>query len=294
MTYCIYCGARLPKITPPQRVRVPPAPTRIPPAPPPRPIPPRPPSAERAPSPPTVKISPPPVTAPEVKNEVLSLMSDITKYYERKISLLGLFSSGEVSERVLLKLYDEYTNKLTDLLKLRARKLDELKNDLEAKSKRLDDIKMAIEELQVRHKIGEVNTEKFNERINMLRMEEDRLQNTLKELEMNIDHLGKMLAEKPPREILNLDRKTRSCYDTLAKLAEEGKITNETLDKIKSDTDNMLEFFNSLIGGRKEKERTLREQLETLQARYRVSEISIEEYERKKREIQEEIDKVWT
>ena len=293
MTYCIYCGARLPKITPPQRVRVPPTPTRIPPARPPTPPPRRAPSLERAPAPPTVKISPPPAAPPEVKSEILSLMSDITKYYERKISLLGIFSSGEVSERVLLKLYDEYTNKLNDLLNVRARKLDELKSDLEGKSNRLDDIKMGIEELEVRHKIGEVDSQKFNERVNMLRMEENRLQNTLKELKMNVDHLGKMLGKKPTREILNFDTKTKSCYDAIGKLAEEGKITSEALGKIKPDIEKMSEFFDSLIGGRKEKERTLREQLETLQARYRVSEISIEEYERKKRELQEEIDKVW-
>ena len=54
-----------------------------------------------------------------------------------------------------------------------------------------------------------------------------------------------------------------------------------------------MKLFNSVIGERKKKEKVLREQLETLQARYRVSEISIEEYEKRKRELQEEIDKIW-
>jgi len=88
--------------------------------------------------------------------------------------------------------------------------------------------------------------------------------------------------------------KARSCYDSLGKLVEEGKLTSETLNKIKPDIEKMLEFFDSIIKDRKEKERTLREQLETLQARYRLSEISIEEYEKRKREIQNEIDKIWT
>ena len=88
--------------------------------------------------------------------------------------------------------------------------------------------------------------------------------------------------------------KARACYDALKDLMEKGKITDETLNKIKPDLEKTLEFFDLLIGKRKEKEKMLREQLETLQARYRLSEISIEEYERKKRELQEEIDKVWT
>ena len=293
MTYCIYCGARLPKATPPQPVTVRPTP-RIPPAPPPTSMPRRAPGPPRTPAPPTVKISPPPAVPAQVKSDILKLMSDITKYHERKISLLDMFSSGGVSERVFKKLYDEYANKVEELLGLHSRKLDELKTEYEGKGKRLDDIKMTIEELEVRHKIGEVGSQKFNERINMLRTEETRLQNALKELKMNIDHLGRMFAQKSPREILDLDAKTRSFSDALGKLVEEGKISNEALDKIRPDIEKTLGFFDSLIGQRKKRERTLREQLETLQARYRVSEISIEEYETKKRELQEEIDKIWT
>jgi len=252
------------------------------------------PGPPRTPAPPTVKISPPPAVPAQVKSDILKLMSDITRYHERKISLLDMFSSGGVSERVFKKLYDEYANKVEELLGLHSRKLDELKTEYEGKGKRLDDIKMTIEELEVRHKIGEVGSQKFNERINMLRTEETRLQNALKELKMNIDHLRRMFAEKSPREILDLDAKTRSFSDALGKLVEEGKISNEALDKIRPDIEKTIGFFDSLIGQRKKKERTLREQLETLQTRYRVSEISIEEYETKKRELQEEIDKIWT
>ncbi|MDH5441317.1 MAG: hypothetical protein OEZ48_15435 [Candidatus Bathyarchaeota archaeon] len=293
MTYCIYCGARLPKVMPPPQVTVRPTP-QIPTVPPPATVPRRAPEPPRPTPPPTVKISPPPPAPAQVDSEILKLMSDITRYHERRISVLDMFSSGEVSGRVFKKLYDEYANKVKELLDFHARKLDELKTEYEGKGKRLDDIKMGIEELEVRHKIGEVDDQKFNERINMLRTEETRLQNALKQLKMNIDHLGRIFAGKSPREILDLDAKTRSFSDALGKLVEEGKISNEALDMIKPDIEKTLGFFDSLIGERKEKERTLREQLETLQARYRVSEISIEEYETKKRELQQEIDKIWT
>lgn len=249
----------------------------------------------RAPTPPpSVRISPPPKGPPEAEGEILNLMSNITKYYERKASLLDLFKSQEVSDRVFLKLYGEYSDRLNDVLNRRTRKIEELRKDFEGKSKRLEGIKMAMEELEVRHKIGEMDTQRFNERMNSLKMEGNELQTVVRELKTELDHLEKPLTGKTARDVLDLDMKTRSCYEVLGKLVEEGKLQSETLEKIKPDIEKMLEFFDSIIKERKEQERTLGEQLETLQARYRISEMSIEEYERRKRELQEEIDKIWT
>lgn len=288
MVYCIYCGARLPKSIPPEKVEA------LPPRAPPPTQPPRaPPPSAPAPAPPTVRISPPVTVKPAVKNEILELMSNITAYYDRKVSLLNLFKSGEVTEKVFLKLYDEYTEKLNDLESLRGRKVDELKKDLDGKNKRLEDIKIAIEELEVRHKIGEVDDQRFNEKMNLSKMEANQLQSLVRELKLNLDELEKPLTGKTSRDVLNLDTKARSSHEALEKLVEEGKFSSEALAKIKPDMEKMLEFFDSMIRERKEKEKTLREHFETLQARYRLSEISIEEYEKKKREIQEEIDKVW-
>jgi len=291
MVYCIYCGAKLPRITPPERVEAPPSrtpqpaqPPRMPPTPPPAP----------PPSPPSVRISPPPPAPPAVKNEIVDLMSSITAYYERKVSLMDVFRSGEVSERVFLKLYDEYTEKLKDLQNLRSRKTEEHKRDLDAKNKRLDDVKVSMEELEVRHKLREVDDQRFNERMSILKTEENQLQTLVKELKMKLDELEKPLLGKTARDVLNLDTRARSYYDALGKLTEEGKLTSDGLNKVKPDAEKLLEFFDSMIKDRKEKERALREQLETFQTRYRLSEISIEEYEKRKRGIQEEIDKVWT
>ena len=277
MTYCIYCGARLPKV---ESVEVrglqpQPAPSRLPAA------------------PPTVKISPPTKMPPKVHGEIVNLMSDITRYCERKIALLDLFRSGEVSEKVFLKLYDEYSHKLSDLLRERSRKMEDLKSDLESKVKSIDDVKMSIEELEVRHKIGEVDDLKFNEKMRILRMERNRLEGLVKDLKEALNRLERLFSDKSPREVLGFDSKVRMCHQELEKLVEDGRLSEDNLEKVKSDLEEMMKLFNSVIGERKKKEKVLREQLETLQARYRVSEISIEEYEKRKRELQEEIDKIW-
>ncbi|RLI35317.1 hypothetical protein DRO55_05380 [Candidatus Bathyarchaeota archaeon] len=283
MVYCIYCGAKLPKPVPP---RVPP---------------PRPMAAPRptapTPTPPTVPPSaptPPPTAPVGVKRDIVDLMNQISVYYDRKVKLLSLFNSGEVSERVFLKLYDEYSGRLNDLLNTRVRRMEDLRKQLEEKDRRLDEVALTLEELEVRHKVGEIDDQQFAQRTESLKAEKRRLGEEVKDLKMNIEHLEKLLADKSPKEILDMETKTRSFHESLDKFVQEGRLSSSSVNKIKEDINGMLSFFDLVIGERKERERKLREQLETLHARYRVSEISIEEYERKKREIQEEIKKLWS
>ena len=272
MVYCIYCGTKLPKPAPPvppQGVAKPPP--QIPPSVPP-PLPPVPMMVER---------------------EIADLMTDISASYERKVSLLNMFKSGEVSEGVFSKLYDEYNSKMNNILNARIQKMEELRGKLDEKDKRLAEVGVSLEELNVRYKVGELDSQRFADILEKMKKEEKELRVSMEILRTSLNRLERMLAEKTPREILDLESKTKSCYDTLEKLVEEGKFSIETLNKIRPDIETTLSFFDSLIGDRKEKEKKLKEQLDTLNARYRVSEISIEEYEKRKRELQAEIDKIW-
>ena len=283
MKYCIYCGAKLaqvalPPISPRPPQNLPPPPSFPPTVPPPRP--------------PSVKITSSPVSGgTEIENT--ALMSGITALYERKTSLLEMLRSAEISEQVFLKLFNEYNGKLSDLMNARIRRIDEQRGRLEEGNKRLAAVNADLEELGVRHKIGEIDLGVFAQKADRLKMEQQELVNSLKTFRMNLDRLGKIMTEKKPSEIRDLETKMRASYEAIQKLAGEGKISAETLNAIKSDVDETLNFFDSQIVELKEKEKGLREQLELLQTRYKLSEISIEEYEKRKREIQAEIDKVW-
>ena len=273
MRYCIYCGARLPQAPLIGAPEV------------------SPPSPKQAPLPPTIKVRKP--FFPGAKSEIEQLMSGITVLYERKISLLDLFQSGEVSERVFLKLYREYCGKLNEYLKARSAKMDELKSSLEDKRNALSNIKMQLEELEVRTKVGEIDPATYNRQAEKLRIEERGLNETLNSLNADIKALENILGDKKPGEIYELERKLRRTKSALEKMGKEGKIAQETLKFVISDVEKMAGFLDSLIKDRKEKEKKLREELETLQTRYKLSELSIEEYERRKREIQSEIAKIW-
>ena len=220
-------------------------------------------------------------------------MSGITTLYERKVSLLDLFQSEQVSERVFLKLYREYGGKLNDYLKARAAKLNELRSSLEEKRNLLGEIAMRLEELEIRTKVGEIDPAVYNQRVENLRTEERGLNETLNSLNADIRALENILGDRKPSEIRDLAARLNSSKSALERMVEEGKATRETLEIVKPDIEEMLRFIDSLIKDRKEKEKKLREQLETLQTRYKLSELSIEEYERRKRELQAEIDKVW-
>lgn len=272
MKYCIYCGSQLPSLPQPRPREVPPP---VPPiVPPPQPSPPAPPIG--------------------LESEVANLMSNISTLYARKVALFKLFQSGEVSEKVFLRLYNEYSGKLSELLNARVRKLEELRRKLEEANKRLNDITLSIEELSVRYKIGEVDLSTFSQRSEKLKNEQRELEIMVKNIRLSLDRLEKLLSDKTPAEIKNMEDDLRAAYEAIKSMVNEGKISSEVIEAVKADTEETIAFLNSLIRDRRDKEKALKEELETLQARYKIGEISIEEYERRKKEIQEEINKIWS
>jgi hypothetical protein len=280
MKYCIYCGAQLPSISQPPRFERP-QPMEMPPPTPPL-------------VPPPTPVQPSPAAPTTLEGEISSLMSNISTLYMRKVSLFRLFQSGEVSEGIFLKLYNEYSGKLGELLNSRVRRLEELRRRIEEIDRRLNEVALNIEELNVRYKIGEIDLSTFSQKSERLKVEQRELENMLRNAKANLERLEKMLSDKTPSEIRDMENQIRSAYETIRKLVEEGKISNIVLDSVKVDVEETIAFLDSLIRDRKEKERLMREQLETLHARYKIGEITIEEYEKRKKELQEEIDRIWS
>jgi len=283
MKYCIYCGTKLQQAAPPTVEPPQPRPSIPPPVPP-------------TTAPPTAPVAPRPAPQPapaKVTDEVASLMSDITALYDRKVALLDMFESGEVSEKVFLKLYNEYSDKLSDSLRARTIMTEQMKGKLSDRNNRLSEVGMRLEELEVRQKIGEIDASAYSQRTENLKAEERELADSVKTLRTDTVRLEKILAEKKPSEIRDLEANLRTHHSAFRKLLDEEKISAETFNTVKPSIEETLKFLESLISKRKEKEKDLREQLETLQTRHKLSELSIEEYERKKRELQAELDKIW-
>ncbi|MEM2455369.1 MAG: hypothetical protein QXN21_05455, partial [Candidatus Bathyarchaeia archaeon] len=265
MRYCIYCGSQLPTVQQrPERPRPTEAPPLVPPLVPP-------------------PVQPSPATAPiGIEGEVANLMSNISALYTRKIALFKMFQSGEVSEKVFLKLYSEYSGKLSDLLNTRVRKLEELRRRLDEVDRRLNEVALSIEELSVRYKIGEVDLSVFSQKSEKLKIEQRELEGMVKSIKVCLARLEKLLGDKTPSEIKNMESDLRTAYEAIKSMVSEGKISGEVLDAVRIDVEETIAFLDSLIRDRKEREKALKEELETLHARYKIGEISIEEYEKRK------------
>lgn len=278
MKYCIYCGSQLPPAQQPRIER-----------PPPREVPP--------PLPPLVPppVQPSPATQPVgLEGEIASLMSNISAAYARKIALLKLLQSGEVSEKVFLKLYAEYSGKISELLNLRVRKLEELRRRLDEVNRRLSEITLSIEELSVRYKIGEVDLSTLSQKSERLKSEQRELEVMAKSIKSCLNRIEKLLSDKTPLEIKNMSDDLRAAYEAIKGMVNEGKLSTETLNAVKDDIEETISFLESLIRERREREKVLKEELETLHVRYKIGEISVEEYEKRKKEIQDEMNKIWS
>lgn len=152
---------------------------------------------------------------------------------------------------------------------------------------------MLLEELEVRHKIGEISPQEFNDKAESLKIRAVDFEKSLGELRGNVGRLENIFLGKTPREILDLEKKARTCYEDLEKLVKEGVLSKEGLEKIKPDVEKILELLNSLTIEQKKRQRSVQEDLETLETRYRVGETSLEHYEKRKRELSEELEKIW-
>lgn len=221
------------------------------------------------------------------------LMSNISLYYARKVALLNMLQSKKISEGVFLRLYDEYDNKLRNSLNARAKIMERLKAELSEKERRFSEMKLSLEELGVRHRIGEISLQEFTEKSEFVQFQLNNLEERLKRVKEDLSHLNKMFSGVNPRDVFDLEQKTKACYCTLEKLVEEKFLTEKTAEKIRPDVKGMVELLGSLTTDRKERQKSLQEELGTLEARYRVGEVPIEDYEKQRRELHSQLEKIW-
>lgn len=264
--YCVHCGAELPKLTSP-----------------------------KAPAPTTLRTADVAQAAVSMKNQndLNELMNSVSLYYARKVAMLDLLQSKGISEGVFLRLYNEYDSKLRNVLNARTKIMERLKAELNENERLFSEMKLSLEELGVRHRIGEISLQGFTEKSEFMRFQLNNLEERLKRVKEDLSCLNKMFAGVNSRDVFDLEQKTKACHGAIEKLVEEKFLSKEAAEKIRPDINNMIELLASLTTDRKERQRTLQEELETLEARYRVGEVPIEDYEKRKRELHSQLEKIW-
>ena len=294
--YCIYCGSALfankearkdaavpevtveskpEPITPETRVEMP--------------------SQEEAPPTPSVefKAKPRRKDEPAVDPEVAELMDEFKKNYIWKVKLCGVLCDGGVSEEVFINLFEEYINKINQLSQVRNERIAYYRKDFEGKKTQLEEMERRLEELKVRTAIGQISSQEMKAQVPELEEKIKNLTSETTRLEAQLLRLNDLMRGTPPKGIFDLEKRSRRCLESLDSMITNGKITNKLGGELRKDLEAVLNVFDSIIGDKKQREKELRDELSTQEARYKVGEITISEFEAHKRRVTSELEKIW-
>ncbi|MFQ6085670.1 MAG: SHOCT domain-containing protein [Candidatus Bathyarchaeia archaeon] len=221
-----------------------------------------------------------------------AFVDGIVERYKWKTKLVGVLCSGEISRSTFDKLYDEYTKSLNEFSQKRRELLDKLSKKKAEYEEMLSSTDSKMEELRVRQRIGEISKEEYEEELSKLRPKN--LEKELEAINSRLEVLENVFGRADPDELKKLDNQAREGRDSLGSLLERGELDQAAFDRLKGDLDQIISLLGQALRGRKETEEELKEDLETIRARYAVGEISLTEYEKRKKEIEEKLKGIWS
>ncbi len=229
----------------------------------------------------------------ELDPETVQLLEELRKHQTWKVRLCSLLAEDRVSGEVFTKVYEEYAEEFGKLDGLREEKASEYREKYDEKKAELDSIKREHEELRVRVAVGQIpeselvmKTPEMAEGINSLSLETN-------ELETKLSLLDNFMGGVLPRQAFELDKMARSCIESLDDFVKKKEISVEIEGKIREDLRSFVAMLESVLGDKKEREKELMEELDTLEAQYKVGEITLSEFESLKRGILIRREQIW-
>jgi len=145
--------------------------------------------------------------------------------------------------------------------------------------------------MKIRVAVGElsdsdllIQTPRIRENIEDLKREIGRLEETL--IEPSLDKL-----RVTPLELFEQEQKVRQIQRGMSELVAEGRVSEALMGELEEDIVEILKFLSSLVRDNEEAE--LRSEMETLDVRFKIGEISESELDSMKREIMAKLDRIW-
>ena len=200
------------------------------------------------------------------------LVEQLAGVYSWWIRLLELFLEKDVTPDVFQELYQEYRARINNLDEKRRDEINRIE-------KRLEELTSSLEKLKVRHDIGEIPDRQYVTQ----KLEMDREINRLKpKLGVLQNPFNLRLAEIPgfKEKIENLLQRFDGTNH------EELQITEELLSSIKEDLKKILQDLEILV----EQHNKIRKELDKLEVRYKIGELSKEEYLAQKQKIERQLE----
>jgi len=225
--------------------------------------------------------------------DIDGLMEQLKNNYIWKVRLCGVLCDDGVSEEIFTRLFDEYVNKINQLSQVRNEKIAYYREDLGKRRAELDEVEKNLEELNVRVAVGQISSGELTAQTPELEGEIDRLTTETSKLDAQLARLNDLMRGASPKDIHDLEKTARRGLDSLDAMVTSGKVSSKLGNDLRKDLEAALNVFNGIIGDKKQMEKELRDDLSTLEARYKVGEINISKFEAQKRRINEELEKIW-
>jgi len=237
-------------------------------------------------------IEPQPILRPSPEDsEIIQLTNEMIQTYVWKIKLLGILSEEDMNEKVFRNIYRDYSDKISALRDKWDDKIGAQRRTYEEKRSQLQEAESKFDEMKIRVAVGElsdsdllIQTPRVRENIEDLKREIGRLEETL--IEPSLDKL-----RVTPLELFEQEQKVRQIQRGMSELVAEGRVSEALMGELEEDIVEILKFLSSLVRDNEEAE--LRSEMETLDVRFKIGEISESELDSMKREIMAKLDRIW-
>jgi hypothetical protein len=232
-----------------------------------------------------------PVIEPSGDTSDMQTRRDLLKYQIWRVKLCGIFSEQGMPTRVFTNIWGGYRNEVERLQRIIEESQGARKTNYEDKKAELENAELKLDELRVRVTIGEIyesdlliRTPSIRADVESLRREVSRLEEQLRE-EENIHSAGS------PREMFEHEQSAKAFIAKIDGFTAEGKFSRELGTRLGTELEKVRAYFSSKVGD--QGEQGLRNELDTLEVRYKVGEITMAEFDSLKREIVVKLERHW-
>ncbi|MHA2068114.1 MAG: hypothetical protein ACXABY_27450 [Candidatus Thorarchaeota archaeon] len=208
---------------------------------------------------------------------------ELLKYQIWRVKLCSIFNEQGMSSRVFTNIWEGYGDEVARLQRKLEGSLRARKTSYEDKKAELENAKLKLDELRVRVAIGEISESD-------LLISTPRIRANVESLEHEVSRLREQLREEEtkhsigsPREMFDHEQSARVFVLKIDDLIAEGKLSMELGKRLGVEMEEIQEYFTSMVWD--QGEQNIRNELDTLEVRYKVGEITLGEFESLKQEI---------
>lgn len=230
-------------------------------------------------------------TEPELDKGFLDQIEELRKHWAWQLKLVDMITEIGVSEEVFTKIYNEYSTEVERLGNILEERRASSSEEYARKKAELSEMETAHEELSVRVAVGQLPSRALQRRTPISKERMDGLTRDIKRLETTLSKLDDVMGDIYPEDKRNLEDIARKSLRSLDGLVVEGKISRELSERLREDLTSALALFRA-PEEKRETESALRDELETLEVRYKVGEITLEEFESMKTAILDKINRL--